>query len=272
MKILVKRIYAPATKSDGFRVLVDRLWPRGISKSDAKLDLWLPDIGPSTPLRQWFNHDPARWEEFRRRYHAELAQKTALLATITVQAKTHPVTLLYSAKDGQHNQAVALRSFLLMRPAAGRHGTRGKKHAVVVAGGNTPTAGRDMKPVVQMEQTGCGIAAVAAIAGVSYQRAKQTANHLGIFANDRRLWSETGHVRRLLQNYRLRPASTEQPFFSWSSLPDLALLAIKWHREQWQACWHWVVFVRDSGGERVMDSKRLLKRHVRTDFGRMKPK
>ena len=107
---------------------------------------------------------------------------------------------------------------------------------------------------------------------MSYQRAKQTANHLGIFANDRRLWSETGHVRRLLQNYWLRPASTEQLFLSWSSLPDLALLAIKWHLEQGQACWHWVVFVRDSEGERVLDSKRLLKRHVRRDFGRMKPK
>jgi uncharacterized protein YeaO (DUF488 family) len=272
MKILVKRIYEPAAKSDGFRVLVDRLWPRGISKSDAKLDLWLPDIGPSTALRQWFNHDPARWEKFQRRYHAELKQKTALLTAITEQATTRPVTLLYSAKDEQHNQAVTLRSFLLMRPAAGRHGTRGKKHAVVVAGGNTPTAGSGMKPVVQMEQTGCGIAAVAAIAGVSYRRAQRTANRLGIFATDRRLWSETAQVRRLLQNYRLRPASTEQPFHSWSSLPDLALLAIKWHREQGKACWHWVVFVRDSDGERVLDSKRSLKCHERRDFGRMKPK
>lgn len=129
-----------------------------------------------------------------------------------------------------------------------------------------------MKPVVQLEQTGCGIAAVAAIAGISYRQAQQTANRLGIFANDRRLWSETTYVRRLFQNYRLRPASTEQPFRSWSSLPDLTLLAIKWHREKGQACWHWVVFVRDRVGERVLDSKRSLKRHVRTDFGRMKPK
>ena len=113
MKILVKRIYEPAAKSDGFRVLVDRLWPRGISKENAKLDLWLPDLGPSTELRQWFNHDPAKWAEFRRRYYAELKAKTALLASITEQAKTRPVTLLYSAKDEQHNQAVALQSFLL---------------------------------------------------------------------------------------------------------------------------------------------------------------
>ena len=129
-----------------------------------------------------------------------------------------------------------------------------------------------MKHVVQLERTGCGIAAVAAVAGVSYQHAKRTANHLGIFANDRRLWSETAHVRRLLLKYCLRTASTEQPFHSWSSLPDLALLAIKWHHEQGQPCWHWVVFIRDRAGERVLDSKRSLKRHVRTDLGRMKPK
>lgn len=119
-KILVKRVYEPAAKSDGFRVLVDRLWPRGLSKTDAKLDLWLPDLGPSTALRKWFNHDPARWVEFQRRYHAELKKKTVLLATIKEQAKTHPVTLLYSTKDEQHNQAVVLRSFLSKRPAAHR--------------------------------------------------------------------------------------------------------------------------------------------------------
>ena len=129
-----------------------------------------------------------------------------------------------------------------------------------------------MKPVVQLERTGCGIAAVAAIAGVSYRQVQQTANRLGIFASDRRLWSETDYVHRLLRKYRLRPASAEQPFRSWSNLPDLALLAIKWHREEGRPRWHWVVFVRDSEGERVLDSKRSLKRHVRTDFGRMKPK
>ncbi|MBX3302284.1 MAG: DUF488 domain-containing protein [Nitrospira sp.] len=120
MRIQVKRVYEPVAKSDGFRVLVDRLWPRGLSKSDAKLDLWLPDLGPSTALRQWFNHDPARWTEFCRRYRAELKEKKALLATITGQAKTRPVTLLYSAKDEQHNQAVALQSVLLKRKSAVR--------------------------------------------------------------------------------------------------------------------------------------------------------
>ncbi|MDH4154872.1 MAG: DUF488 domain-containing protein [Nitrospira sp.] len=118
-KILVKRIYESSAKSDGCRVLVDRLWPRGISKKTVKLDLWLPDLGPSTALRQWFNHDPARWLEFQQRYYAELSEKPALLATITEQAKTGPVTLLYSAKDEQHNQAIALRSFLLKESATG---------------------------------------------------------------------------------------------------------------------------------------------------------
>lgn len=117
MRIQVKRVYEPTATSDGFRVLVDRLWPRGISREAAKLDLWLPDLGPSTSLRKWFNHDPARWSEFQRRYHAELKKKKALLATITEQAKTRPVTLLYSAKDEQHNQAITLRSFL-KRPSS----------------------------------------------------------------------------------------------------------------------------------------------------------
>lgn len=129
-----------------------------------------------------------------------------------------------------------------------------------------------MKPVVQMERTGCGIAAVAAIAGVSYRQAQRTAHRLGIFACDRRLWSETDFVHRLLRRYRFRPASTEQPFRSWSKLPDLALLAIKWHRERGRPCWHWVVFVRDSKGVRVLDSKQSLARHVRKDFWRMRPK
>jgi hypothetical protein len=89
---------------------------------------------------------------------------------------------------------------------------------------------------------------------------------------DREWGGPVRHGRRLLREYCLRPASTERPFRSWNSLPDRALLAIKWHREKGRPCWHWVVFVRDSEGERVLDSKRSLKRHVRTDFGRMKPK
>jgi uncharacterized protein YeaO (DUF488 family) len=126
-KILVKRVYEPVTKSDGFRLLVDRLWPRGLSKDNAHIDLWLRDIGPSTALRKWFNHDPARWAEFQRRYDAELKEKATLLATIKKHAKTQPVTLLYSAKDEQHNQAVALRSFLSKRQASARSEKRKSK-------------------------------------------------------------------------------------------------------------------------------------------------
>ncbi len=133
MKILVKRVYEPAVQSDGFRVLVDRLWPRGISKEAAQLDLWLPDIGPSTVLRQWFNHDPTRWTEFERRYHAELKEKATLLTTLTEQAKTTPVTLLYSAKDEQHNQAVALRSYLLKHITACKPVSNRKKNIITAA-------------------------------------------------------------------------------------------------------------------------------------------
>ena len=93
-----------------------------LKKENAKLDLWLPDLGPSTELRKWFNHDLAKWDEFRSRYHAELKAKTVLLATITEQAKTRPVTLLYSAKDEQCNQAVALRDFLGQRKGIVRQG------------------------------------------------------------------------------------------------------------------------------------------------------
>jgi ABC-type bacteriocin/lantibiotic exporter with double-glycine peptidase domain len=129
-----------------------------------------------------------------------------------------------------------------------------------------------MKPVVQLERTGCGIASVAALAGVSYRAAQRSARGLGIVAADERLWSDTVHVRRLLEWYGLRARSTQTPFLSWSALPARALLAIKWHRERRRPSWHWVVFVREEGRAYVLDSARALKRHVRTDFGRMKPK
>jgi ABC-type bacteriocin/lantibiotic exporter with double-glycine peptidase domain len=131
---------------------------------------------------------------------------------------------------------------------------------------------RAMKPVIQAEVTGCGIASVAAIAGVSYARAKKISNSLGIFAQDKNLWSETAHVRRLLNHCGFRAKSGELPFRSWHSLPDLALLAIKWHIEKKRPFWHWVVFARDSNGAYVLDSKKALRNHRRTDFGRMKPK
>lgn len=129
-----------------------------------------------------------------------------------------------------------------------------------------------MKPVIQLERTGCGIASTAAIAGVSYPKAKSIANALGIFAQDASLWSETAHVRKLLAHLRIKTGPRELPFRSWTALPDLALLSIKWHLENGHPHWHWVVFVRNSGRSYVLDSKQSLRTHCRTDFGRMKPK
>ncbi len=129
-----------------------------------------------------------------------------------------------------------------------------------------------MRPVIQSETTGCGIASVAAIAGVSYAKATRIAGDLGIRAQDEKLWSETAPVRKLLRHFRYHPDHGEQLFRSWKTLPDLALLAIKWHVEKNRAFWHWVVFVRDKKSSYVLDSKKTLRSHRRTDFGRMKPK
>ncbi len=129
-----------------------------------------------------------------------------------------------------------------------------------------------MKPVIQQEQTGCAIASSAAIAGVSYTKAKQIANNLGITAKDSTLWSSTKPVRTILKKLGINTRNTETPFKNWESLPDCALLAIKWHKENGIAYWHWVVFVREYGREYVLDSKKALKSNIRTDFGRMKPK
>ena len=129
-----------------------------------------------------------------------------------------------------------------------------------------------MKAVIQSEKTGCGIASVAAIAGTSYAGAKKIANSLEIFVQDARLWSETAAVRKLLKHYGIQANEGERPFRSWDLLPNLALLAIKWHREKNRPSWHWVVFTRDASGACVLDSKKSLRRHRRTDFGRMKPK
>ncbi|MEO8785107.1 MAG: DUF488 domain-containing protein [Candidatus Saccharimonadales bacterium] len=110
--IQIKRAYQEAASSDGYRVLVDRLWPRGVSKDDAKLDVWLKEVGPSTELRQWFGHKPERFKDFAQRYKAELKTNPAFeeLDKLCQQHKT--VTLVYSAKDEAHNQAVVLQSIL----------------------------------------------------------------------------------------------------------------------------------------------------------------
>jgi hypothetical protein len=129
-----------------------------------------------------------------------------------------------------------------------------------------------MEPAIQQEPTGCAIASAAAIAGINYPQAKQMANKLGIHAQDQALWSDTGPIRKLLAALGYHCSDKETPFTQWNSLPDCALLAIKWHLQQGKPYWHWVVFVRDQGNPYVMDSNKALKHHKRTDFGRIKPK
>jgi len=129
-----------------------------------------------------------------------------------------------------------------------------------------------VRVVIQEEISGCGIAAVAVLAGVSYGQAKRRANSLGIYAQDRSLWSDTDYVRRLLKTYGLHAPSGETSFRDWATLPDRALLAIKWRRENGTPFWHWVVFVREGEDACVLDSQKALKQNSRRDFGRMKPK
>ncbi|KTD08974.1 uroporphyrin-III C- methyltransferase [Legionella gratiana] len=106
--IKMKRIYEKPEPEDGYRILVDRLWPRGIKKENAAIDLWLKEIAPSNSLRKWFHHDLEKWPEFQERYAQELAHEKKLITTITENAKHHTVTLLYAAKDKTHNNAAAL--------------------------------------------------------------------------------------------------------------------------------------------------------------------
>ncbi|ODT77565.1 MAG: hypothetical protein ABS76_27785 [Pelagibacterium sp. SCN 64-44] len=113
----LKRIYDPSNAGDGTRVLVDRLWPRGLSKQDAGIDLWLKSIAPSTDLRHWFNHQPERWMEFTQRYRKELAENTEAVAQLEKLSAGGPVTLLYAARDTEHNQAQVLLSYLQDKPS-----------------------------------------------------------------------------------------------------------------------------------------------------------
>ena len=110
--ILLKRAYEEPSSGDGLRVLVERLWPRGLSKKKAALDLWLKDLAPSTELRQWFGHDPAKWKEFRRRYTAELKARGDLLRLLKHRTDEGPVTFVYAAADERHNSAVVLKDYL----------------------------------------------------------------------------------------------------------------------------------------------------------------
>ena len=107
--VKIKRVYEPANVEDGLRVLVDRLWPRGVSKERAKLDAWLKEIAPSDALRKWFSHDPARWDEFRARYSEELQRNSSALTKLKEMAETGTVTLLFAARDEAHNEAVVIR-------------------------------------------------------------------------------------------------------------------------------------------------------------------
>jgi uncharacterized protein YeaO (DUF488 family) len=113
--IRTKRVYDPADRHDGFRVLVDRVWPRGITKQRLHADLWLKEAAPSTTLRKWFGHDPSRWVAFKSRYFSELDRKPEAVARLLDQAAKRRLTLLFSARDAEHNQATALREYLLSR-------------------------------------------------------------------------------------------------------------------------------------------------------------
>jgi uncharacterized protein YeaO (DUF488 family) len=129
--VRLKRVYEDASPDDGTRVLVDRLWPRGLKRDAAMIDLWLKDVAPSDKLRRWFNHDPARWAEFRKRYRVELAesvQETKTLRGLTAGNK--PVTLLFAAKDREHNNAVVLSDWLSGR----RHGSGDVKKKITPRG------------------------------------------------------------------------------------------------------------------------------------------
>jgi len=111
--IKLKRVYETPIKADGFRILVDRLWPRGIAKEKARVDLWLKDIAPSTELRTWFGHDPAKWKDFQKRYKKELMQNNTVLENLRrIIKEQNKVTLVFAASDENHNNAVVLRTFL----------------------------------------------------------------------------------------------------------------------------------------------------------------
>jgi uncharacterized protein YeaO (DUF488 family) len=113
--IRLKRAYEPPTRADGERILVERLWPRGLSKQRAALDLWLKDVAPSPELRRWFGHDPARWQQFEQRYWNELKSKADAVGLLKQKARRGTVTFIYAARDEQHNGALALKEYIERR-------------------------------------------------------------------------------------------------------------------------------------------------------------
>ncbi|HVW95948.1 MAG TPA: DUF488 domain-containing protein [Mucilaginibacter sp.] len=116
MKISIKRVYEAPAKEDGTRVLVDRLWPRGLTKEKAAVDTWLKEIAPSTELRKWFAHEPAKWAAFKERYHHELKENNEQVLLLKEQLKKGPVTLVYGAKDKEHNEALVLKEYVSAEP------------------------------------------------------------------------------------------------------------------------------------------------------------
>lgn len=129
-----------------------------------------------------------------------------------------------------------------------------------------------MKIVLQEDETGCGLACVAMIAGKTYAEVKQSAASLGIRVKDKKLYSDTKYVRRLLRRFGIQSSAEEKPFVSWEALPDKALLSIKYHQESFRNVWHWVVFERKEGQAAVLDPAKSVLHHRRTDFGAMRPK
>jgi uncharacterized protein YeaO (DUF488 family) len=113
--IQVRRAYEPAGPADGFRVLVDRIWPRGMKKEQAAIDLWLKDVAPSAGLRKWFGHDPAKWDEFRRRYASELDREPDAVRLLEEKSRRGTLTLVFAAKDAEHSNAAALKGYLEAR-------------------------------------------------------------------------------------------------------------------------------------------------------------
>jgi uncharacterized protein YeaO (DUF488 family) len=131
MDILTKRVYEPAGSSDGLRVLVDRVWPRGLTKTQVNAALWVKELAPSPALRKWFDHDRVKWEAFRSRYFLELDDKPGAVAELLGEAAQRPLTLLFSARDTECNQAVALRDYLLLKSRKGAGGSRSDQQAPV---------------------------------------------------------------------------------------------------------------------------------------------
>jgi len=116
MDIRTKRVYDPVGENDGYRVLVDRVWPRGLSRDKARIDEWAKELAPSRELRQWFGHDPAKWEAFRQRYFAELARQEGRLQELVEMARSVPLTLVFSSRETRYNNAVALKEYLESGP------------------------------------------------------------------------------------------------------------------------------------------------------------